>query len=187
MGWDLDNAVALSLGLRSYVSASREPGVIVCRRGEPGDALDQLILAWSRNDRPQFEAKLGPNARAGLRSLLKGTSWAGLRSKFLSGMSRGNFAVGFRFDIQGPWSEPEETLAPKTNFDASLLNSARLTLHTLFTSRSGVSCGQYQVKFLGRTDGTVIGSGPSTPNTYLVDNSDLAGLLSLIGTCAASP
>jgi len=42
----LDYAGALSLNVTSYVSSFRPPGsVLICRRREPRDALDQLILS----------------------------------------------------------------------------------------------------------------------------------------------
>jgi hypothetical protein len=71
---DLDGAAAISLGLTSYLSSSREPArMFHCLRGpQPRDALDQLILAWQRDDRSWLEGSLGPAARAALDSLLKG-------------------------------------------------------------------------------------------------------------------
>jgi len=84
LGFDrknVDSAIALSLGLTSYVSDSRLAiRSIRCTRGpEPRDALDRFILGWQRNDRPWLEASLGPTARAAVNSLLNGRTWAAVR------------------------------------------------------------------------------------------------------------
>src|SRR6202041_1571904 len=47
--YSLDNAVALALGLTSYVDDLRPPsGVFLCRFQEPRDALDDVVLAWEQ-------------------------------------------------------------------------------------------------------------------------------------------
>lgn len=175
----LDNSLALSLGLTSYVSASQVPMRISrCRRDEPRDALDQLILAWERNDRPWLEAILGPSARAALNTLLKGRTWEGMRAELWHGDSSADVAVGYRFEVPGPWSEPEETLDDRAEHENATMSLANPDLDTLFTDGAGGDCGRHRVKFLKtQVDG-------SAAVTYLVDNSDLGDLLRSIASCA---
>ena len=54
-------------------------------------------------------------------------------------------AVGYRFDIPHPWSEPEAALREYAYPD---LSSPRPELDTVFTSRSGDECGRHRVRFL---------------------------------------
>jgi hypothetical protein len=181
---DIDRAIALSLTLTSYVSVSRSPTkVIHCDRSpEPRDALDQMILAWERNDRPLLEARLGPRARAAINLLLKQkNSWAGVRAELSPGRHPDDGAIGYRFDISGHWSEPDETLEEKLPWgDSAVVSEQReFSLLTFFKDSFGKDCGQYNVKFLkisaGRSNGVA---------SYLIDNSDLDKLLRLVESCA---
>ena len=179
---NLDYSMALSFNLTSYVSGFRKPEkVFHCHRHEePRDTLNQLILAWERNDRPLLEASLGPNARAALESTLRGKTWARLRSDLWSGKSGDQVAVGYRFDISGAWSEPDETLDPDREWGdaAALSEQSEFRLDTLFKDSSGVDCGRFHVKFI-QTGGEQKETLP-----YLVDNSDFGDLLSTIASCA---
>jgi hypothetical protein len=77
----LDGAIALSLGLTSFVSAPgngtpsgthSEPTLdFQCdRRADPRDALNRLIRAFERNDDFLFQASLGPDAKAAAGSVI---------------------------------------------------------------------------------------------------------------------
>jgi len=178
---ELDSSMALSLGLTSYVSGSRAPmRIFHCNRvQEPRDTLDQLILAWVRNDRPWLEASLGPNARAALQSFLKGKTWATMRKQLWHGRSDGAVAVAYRFDIKGTWSEPGETLEEKIEGESAPLESVHPEIETLFRNGSGRDCGRQRVKFLDTRSMT-------EPLRYRIDNSDLGELLRSIAACAAT-
>ena len=178
---NLDGSIALALRLTSYVSDSRPPiRIISCtRRSEPRDAFDQLILGWERNDRSWLESSLAPGARAAMRSLLVGKTWATLRSELWPRERRGDVSVGYRFDLAGPWSEPDETLEEKRDVDSAPDAGSRdLYLDTSFKDKSGADCGKHRVKFL------MIQSGGSESRKYLVDDQDLRGLLRTITSCA---
>ena len=165
----LDEAVALSLSLTSYLSAPREPelgdppqGVrfrtIRCTTGseEPRDALDLLIRAWASNDRPLLEACLGPAARTALNSSQPSIVWRRWRAGV-------GIAVGYRFEVPGRWSEPDETLEE---------------LETQFSNNSGAGCATHKVTFR-----KVLENTDSSP-MYVVDNDDIAGILRSISACA---
>jgi hypothetical protein len=209
----LDRAIALSLGLTSFVSASKSvtskfpyqcrkntdvntASLIVgaCRPGthaeqlmnihcdryeEPLDALNQFIGALETNDEIFFELQLGPDAKAALDALLEGRTWDNLRAAILQeNKTPGDLAVGYRFEIPGRWSEPAETLEENSAY-AGRPPSAALETH--FKTRSGADCGRSEVHFLlTPTD------HPDSLTPYLVNNSDLAGLLAVIGSCAKS-
>jgi len=169
---DLDRSIAISLGLTSYVSGSRAPELTkMCSPVlEPRDVLDQLILAWVTNDLQRLDATLGPSAKAALKSS------GGMRAQRWNSKTSDGPAVGYRFEDPGWWSAPEE--APEIRLDGR--NPVNPEIDTLFTNSSGGECGRHRVKFLATRSGE---RGILT--TYLVDNSDLAELLRLIGSCAS--
>lgn len=176
-----DSSIALSLGLTSYVSASREPvvGPPSCRRSEePRDALDRLIIGWESGDRRLLEAQLGPNATLALNSLLQGRTWEGLRAHIWRGLQESRVAVGYRFLVQGRWSEPEDSLK---ELPAVAPHAIDPHLNTAFTTASGNDCGWLPVDFRAVRFKDII------TTSYLVDNSNLADLLRLVSSCAAQP
>jgi hypothetical protein len=62
----LDDSIALSFGLTSYISTSQEPGLIIqCRDQQPRDALDLLIRSWQSGNREWLEASLGQQCACG--------------------------------------------------------------------------------------------------------------------------
>jgi hypothetical protein len=176
-----DSAIALSLSLTSYVSDSRSLAKSArCSPGpKPRNALDQLVLAWERDDRIGLEASLGPRAGAALKSLLAGRAWADMRAGLWSGGPGDGLAVGYRFEPPGWWSRPEETLGEEGEYVA-LANPENPDFETQFVNASGGDCGKRRVKFLK----IPMGLGPRDL-LYVVDNSDLGDLLRLIGSCAA--
>jgi hypothetical protein len=90
----LDRAIALSLGLTSYVSSGREGGpLIICRREEPKDALDEFILALQRGDRTELESSLGPEARMALDRVVEGKSWEATRQELWHATPAGQSGV----------------------------------------------------------------------------------------------
>lgn len=206
----LDRAIALSLGLTSFVSASRSVtsrfpyqcknntntdslilgncptgthaeqlmNIHCDRYDEPRDALDQLIGALETNDEIFFELQLGPGARTALDAILKRRSWDELRAElFGQHSSRGDLAVGYRFEEAGHWSQPDRTLDEDRTASPDLENPV---LETNFTSASGAACGNHRVSFVRASTS----EGRTAP--YLVNNSDLAGLLAVLGSCAGS-
>lgn len=176
---DVDEAIALSLGLASYVHSSL-PVISIegCRRSdEPKDILNQLILAWVKNDRQWFDTNLGPNARASLDHYLKEQSWDNWRAKMWHGKQGVVAAIGYRFDTQGQWSEPEETLERERSRHLVVVRTtADFELDTLFKNRSGGDCGAHRVRFLALPTGRT--------GAYRIDNSDLEELLRRISACA---
>lgn len=177
----LDSAIALSLSLTSYVSGSRVPSRILrcSRRGEPRDALDQLILSWERDDCRWLQGSLGPRASAALDSLLQGRTWADMRADLWRDAPSHDVAVGYRFEAPDWWSRPEDTLGKEREYVA-LAHPENPDFETRFKDASGGDCGKHRVKFLK----IPMGAGPGDL-MYVVDNSDIEELLGLIGSCAA--
>src|SRR5579864_1113373 len=136
----VDNSMALAFGLTSYVSSSRTtlPAAIFrCDRfEEPRDALDTMILAWEKDDAESLKATLGPTASSALTELLKGRTWADLRSTLWHDGSQKGTAVGYRFDLPGRWSEPEETLEDHRSRGDVYTNYDGPATETSFTSPS---------------------------------------------------
>ncbi|HTR39579.1 MAG TPA: hypothetical protein VMH80_27085 [Bryobacteraceae bacterium] len=188
----LDRAIALSFNLTSFVSApaasktQSEPGPqsetgllqIMCRASEPREALDYLIRDFERSDGFLSEAELGPEAKTALESLQKEKTWSQMRAELLRSKSAGDIAVGYRFEPSGRWSEPDASLI-RNRFGHDTPEHA--VLATQFTTRSGADCGSYRVNF-------ELTSAPRrfpSQNAYLVNNSDLGGLLQVIAACLA--
>jgi hypothetical protein len=93
---DLDDALALSLGLTSYVSDSRPLDEVVrCRPQEPRDAMDLLILSWERRDQNVLQASLGATSRAEFELLTQGRTWADLRAALWPGTSQHAIGIGY--------------------------------------------------------------------------------------------
>jgi hypothetical protein len=116
----LDRAIALSLGLTSFISSPTAPVphfpdavTNLCGCAEPRDALDRFIRGLERNAADQFR-------------------------------SRRDLAIGYRFEAPGPWSDPPETLDYKSPPD-STPPSAELITH--LTTQSGADCGSYAIQF----------------------------------------
>ncbi len=77
--------IALALSLTSYMSDTlRLARTLRCLGPQPRDALNQLILAWEKDDREWFENALGQDATAALQALRKDRSWADVRGAFWS-------------------------------------------------------------------------------------------------------
>ena len=172
----LDRAIALSLGLTSYVSSGREAGpLIICRRQEPKDALDELLLALERRDGSELESSLGPEARMALDRLLEGKSREAIYQELWPAIRDGSSAVGYLFDIRGRWSEPEETLEENRDDGDAPTTAAEVALDTQFKTSKGKDCAKYLVGFkkisqLGRA-------------RYLVNNTNLGDLIRSINIC----
>jgi hypothetical protein len=177
----LDGAVAVSLDFTAYVSDTGVSArVIHCdRREEPRDALNRVILAWERKDRQLLEASLGSNARAALDSWLNGSTWAELVGAHWPGKSSGGVAVGYRFELSGRWSEPEDPLADNPRHGDGPLTQSDPEIETLLKDRSGGDCGRKRIKFIR------LRADSAGEERYVVDNTDVGDLLRSIARCAA--
>jgi hypothetical protein len=150
--------------------------MIICRRQEPKDALDELLLALVGDDRSELESSLGPEARMALDRLIEGKSWEAVRQELWPAPPGGEGGVGYLFDIHGRWSEPEETLEENRDDGDDPLTSAEVSLDTQFKTNAGKNCAKFLVRFkkvseLGRS-------------RYLIDNTNLKDLISSISSWA---
>ena len=175
MHYAIDASIALSLGLTSYIDNSLVRGQPICRPLGPRDALDQFILPWMRDERQLFERMLAHDAAVALDSLLSRTSWTEMRSELWPKEAGHSIAIGYKFDIPTPASDPPETLSG-ANDDKFATLPANLEIETIFKDQRGVDCGRWRIRFL-RNDSAA---------PYLVDNSDLGDVLHVISSCVAS-
>jgi hypothetical protein len=200
----LDQSVALSLGLTSYVSAFRKTddhqcrvgnseavtlssrpckpasseipiGTVHCNRAlEPRDALDRFILAVQTGNRLLREWSLGPRAKSSLGQLPKKTGRA-MQVQSGSGVP----ALGYRFMVAGRWSEPEENLVQDRQPGNPAGTDINPELEAAFTTRTGGPCGQMRIRF---------SSTSTTPfsdlGEYFVDSLNLVELINLVTACA---
>jgi hypothetical protein len=177
---NLDYAFALSFHLTSYVSGHSERAASsFCRRQEPKDALDTLIVSLERNDLPRLESVLGPEARRALDHALQTRSWEAVRQEIWQSRPGVHNAVGYRFDIRGPWSEPEETLGEKEkDYRDTPLTSDSVVLDTQFTNSAGKDCVRYKVDFRRVYD-------PPGVSIYKIDSANVEDLLHAIAACTS--
>lgn len=184
---DLDQSLALALGLTSYVSASRVADKFVCCRvEEPRHSLDRFILAWMQSNRSQVEEELGPGAQRVFASLLSQRTWVTLLTEIWGNESHASAGVGFRFDLSDDWAKPEETLDPVIQQRRHAVNlgdwPANPRISTVFVDRAGKFCAERDVTFL-RTPRSSSGVG-ALRTKYVIDEADISGLLRTITTCA---
>jgi hypothetical protein len=148
------------------------------RTEEPRDTLDDLVLGWETDDRLLLETSLGPKARVALEQLLKGRTWAAMRSDLWPGPPDRSVQVGYKFDVAGRWSEPDETLVEENAPRSSEWGPANPEMQTLFTNSSGGACGKVLLKFAKSRPRDWI-------DPYSVDNANLGDVLKLIASCAS--
>jgi hypothetical protein len=130
-----------------------------------------------------METELGPHARSSLGSLLAKQSWADLEDQMWHGAAGSGAAIGFRFEIPGDWSKPEETLDQGLQDRRRYVNldefPAEPKLVTQFVDKVGNNCVKREIRFV---------LAPAVPKgtgfRYFVDDSDIEGLLRTISGCA---
>jgi hypothetical protein len=206
----LDQSLALSLGLTSYVSAFRKRrehqcmdgpsgGVVLrskpckpassevpietirCTRGEePRDALDKLILAWETGDQLLMGWSLGPQAKSTLDQLRMGTIKS-MPARSRSLNSR-PLSIGYRLSVAGRWAEPDENLVQKRPFGNLEGNYINPEIEAFFTDKAGRSCGQVHLQF----SSTPITQSPDGPMDYSVNNPNIVKVLDVIAACATA-
>jgi hypothetical protein len=181
-GYGYDGAIALALGLTSYVDASREreQGTVICRAVAPRYPLDRLILAWLQTDLPSLKAGLGPDGRAAMKRMLADRSWSAMLAAVSAEEVPDHPAVGYKFEVAGPWSKAEMNLdgskPPRTVSNLDFPTNP--TIDTRFASRTGNDCGQLRIRFLldRKDDGW----------KYLVDDANLEQILRVLSSCVAA-
>jgi hypothetical protein len=173
----LEHAIAASLDLTSYVSnGSAAAKVSLCRAEEPRDPLNLLVRAWERGERLLLEQSLGPTASAALSRLLQVKSWNDLRAELWPGSKEPDrMAIGFRFQIPGAWSAPDDVLNKRQPAYEPAGAVDGFELITTFTRGSGTVCGTRQIRFIPIRQ--------RFTTSYLVDNSDIANILRMISMC----
>jgi hypothetical protein len=171
----LDGAIAVALGLTSYLSIARPPlrALVSCQVQQPRDALDQMTVSWERGDRLWFETSLGETAAHAV-TAKDDNEWQAFRRVFWRDAP--NAAIGYKFNAPGSLSEPSMLIpiqARGTN------EEEKLDLDTAFFDRNGRTCGHITIKFVQEAN-------PKPPGylRYVVDNPNVADVLQLISACA---
>ena len=138
--------------------------------------MNRLIRALERSDIPVLNRALGPNAWATLDRLLADKSWERLLEELGYKPARSEDDMGYRFDVPGPWSEPEETLEDKVHDWPSVpLAPEKIAIDTKFTDRAGTECERHTVEF----------QADQSSRAYQINNSDIGSLLRSIAGCLA--
>ncbi len=179
MRFAVDQAVALSLGLTSYITSDPGPqSDDLCKRLEPRDALNGLLYSLIQDDPALFEASLGTNSKRVLDRLLQDKSWEAFRRELWNDSRGSEGAMGYRFDVPGRWSVPQETLEEKVEYSPGSLGAAKtIVIDTRFTNRVGNDCGRQMIEF------RLVDRGRPT---YEIDNADIEPVLRTIASCWAN-
>ena len=172
----IDDSIALSLGLTSYLDSDRPLAERMdCSKPiDPRNALDGIILGWQKQDRAWIEKQLGPNALASLAASLKKTSWAEWSSKRWRGTG-GARIIGYRFLDEGDWNLPSETLSSQEPQIDVMVAKRVSSLATRFVDHSGNTCGAMTI---------VIRSTGDYFRPSKIDNPNIVQVLSLIASCS---
>ena len=179
LGLSLDDSIALSLGLTSYLHKSVTGRVGRCGAPEPRDTLNQFIQSWMAGDRVLFEETLAPIAGARPTNLLAGRSWAEMQAELGSKGLRRNLGMGYRFDVSGRWAEPEEMLKETRSVGVAVPHGPSFALDTLLKDGMGNDCGRLRIEFVEGSDAAMGRRG------YLIGNDNLPAILNSISSCAA--
>jgi hypothetical protein len=158
----LDGAIAVALGLTSYLSAAH-PSLRVlshCNGPQPRETLDQMIVAWQAGDRMWFETSLGETAARAI-AVKDDAEFQAFRKTLWRDAP--NAAVGYKFPAPAFLPKEQEEVDRDTNF----------------YDRNGKNCGHMTIQFIHGT-----GATPPGYLLYAVDNPNIAEVLQLISTCA---
>lgn len=175
---NLDRALAISLGITSYVSDSRSTGTTFncTRRPEPRDALDTFILGWQLSDRNLYESSLSLKSKSSLDKLppsRKSLAPEGRQTNH----AQSHKAIGFKFHASNSWSyaEPAFEAAQPRNIDEDTITSHKVEIETTFTTSTGISCGRKRLNFLRTVE--------NGNNVYKLDNTDILDLFKILASC----
>ena len=179
----LDEALAISFGLTSYVSSTRAPlKVFNCRRTEdPRDAMDRLLLGLLRGDLALVDAAVTERTAALVNPMVRDRTLIAFGGQSGNGSTGAHLALGYRFEVAGPWGKPDELLTDAGATEASLLDSDVVELGVVLTKDSGTPCSRQRVRFVRDDDRNGMARG------YLIDEPKPQGLLQAISSCAAGP
>jgi hypothetical protein len=183
---EADAAIALSLGLTSYVDAEVSPPTMFRCFGNPDirHGADWLIHAWEIGNRLELESALGPKALASLQLDLSknGGDWESFRAANWPWRGHAVPAVGYTF---------ANATSSKANEDPGV--------ETTFTDSLGRKCGVEHLRFTkvaDHTDRRVFAKPPgfmpmylkvdAPSGLYLVDNSNIVEILRTISACVGN-
>lgn len=190
----LDDAVALALGITSYVSArSREPAGRTCNRvGEPRFAMNRIALGCQQADLSMIQSALSDKGKAALAALLRTKTLRQVMDRSGKITPGVDAAVGFKFSAPDEFSEPIEPLkAPQIlqqPFQTSdemtpirmLTESMPMTLSALLFDRLGNRCKTIVIQFSENPSFSI-----NSPILYLIDDTNLDDLLGRLAYCSS--
>jgi hypothetical protein len=170
--YSLTNAIAVALHLTTYVDRAVEPPYgYSCRGSEPRDALASLIFALESGDRELLNKTLGPVAAF---PASRGADWWP-DARPLNRDPAKPLSMGFRFNVRGTWSLPEDFLEERTGPNSGSDPTAVIETH--FSGPSGRSCGTMQIEFA---------LAGERPGQYVVNSAGIVDLFKIIASCTSA-
>jgi hypothetical protein len=172
-----DEAIALALGLTSYVSKNRRWGVLSdCGPSfQPREAMDQLILSTLQANDAELEASLGAATRVAFDRWRK-------QKHNIAKAKPGNPSVGYRIDTAGSWGDPPETLEGAVSIHAG--DGPAYELPVFLKDAAGKDCGRASIRFTNQMTFPLRG-GDIPKLSFLIDSPDIGYIVEMISSCAS--
>jgi len=183
----IENAMVVSLGLTSLVSALDVPGQ------EPGDtlaglayaqadgykvpqgSLDLFLLGWIQGRDGLIEESLSPVAREGFRRLRSSPAWDRLRYPAALDERRSILGVGYKLSLPSGMVDLPGSYSPLRLEPHDRRVSGRAEFYS-----NGKSCAEHTLHFL---DVAGTSQSPDLKWQYVIDNSDIEALLNSLKKC----
>lgn len=178
---NVDHALAISLGITSYVSDTRMPSRELSCLGDGGPrvALDRVIVGWLKADRSWLETALGSKSKAALSRLLGDEPWESFHARQMHG-APGALAVGYRLKAEDHpnFSSPGYEFVERAPDDGREDSGLPVVIEVTVFDAKGGRCGAMPVAFAK--------TGGSAWLTYRVDEDAIGPLLVMVASCARS-
>ena len=178
-GRDIEEGIAVALGLSSYVVASTRPVQrLECDRiADPSDGLDRAIRAWVHKDRAELVASLGPAGGDSLKGWIARAGWRGLLRDWWPTTGE-VWGVGYRFAVRPPPAADVDPTIPR--YCSGSADS--LDCEVICVDHQGRECGEVRVTFQ-RSSSRASGATAE----FRVNNGDISELLRAVAACASRP
>lgn len=178
-----EDAIATSLNITSYVSATRPIGRnIRCTGGSPlREALDRVILGTLRRNRSWLESGVALNQH-GAANVSRDRIFEDEKMESWFAQPMVNIqAVGYRLEGNDSWSAAPLFLLARTSKEIKpgpSLDTERISRSTQFYNREGAVCGEVTISFRRTTQGDAF-------PRFVLERDRIQDIVQIVVKCAA--